>query len=233
MDPKEQIKLLGEWQKDKDPAKFMALRSVYNPMIHKTVNSYKTTGLPKATVNARANAEFVNAMSSYKPNKNTQFSTHVFNYLRKVQRTAVSSLTSSTIPENRRFKMATYNTAKMNLSDELHRDPTSHELSDVLSWSPKEVAKYEKELGGEVTASGASFDYYGNSNVEDNKDMNLLTYMYHGNISPQEKLFMEHKHGFGGKKILSNKDIANKLKTNEMAITRMSKKLSDELKAYR
>ena len=93
-----------EWQRTKDPALFLDILKKFNPMIHKTVNQYQTTGLAKPTLQTRAKAEFINAISTYNPEYKTKPSTHIWNNLRKVQRTASESITSGRIPEHRNLK---------------------------------------------------------------------------------------------------------------------------------
>jgi DNA-directed RNA polymerase specialized sigma subunit len=88
------------------------------------------------------------------------------------------------------------------------------------------------ELGGEVTASGAKFDFYGNSVQTQSKDKQLAEFLYQ-ELEGQEKIIFEHTFGYGGKPILSNKEIAKKLGTNEMAIHRAKKKMSQKIQSYR
>ena len=222
-----------EWQKTKSPQLYFELMQQYNPMIHKTVNQYKTTGLSVPTLKARAQENFINALDSYKPEFKTQPMTHIYNHLRRVQRHATESITSGRIPEHRNLKMATFNTVKKSLEDELGREPSAVEIADELGWSPRQVEVMEKEIGGEVSASGAPMPFYGNSVSFEHKDLANAEYLYHSDIPNQDRVILEHTFGFYGKPVLNNKQIAQQLHTNEMAISRSKKKLSDMLKKYR
>jgi len=222
-----------EWQKTRDPKLFLELTQQFKPLVHKTVNQYRTTGISTPTLTARARSNFINALNTYNPDFNTQPITHIYNHLRKTQRQATESISSGRIPEHRNMKMATYMTVRTNLEDNLGREPSAAELADELGYSMKSLELLEKEIGGEVTASGADFPFYGNSVQFENKDLANAEYIYHSGLSDKERVVMEHTFGFGGKSILNNKEISAKLNTNEMAVSRMKKKLGEMLREAR
>lgn len=229
MDDKEKIL---EWQRTKDPKLFSELSMRYQPVIHSIVNRFKTVGVSPSTLRAQATTQLIKAFNSYDPSKGTQPTTHIWNNLQKVQRVASESMMSGHIPEYRNLKMSTFRIVKDNLTDTLGREPNASEMADELNWSIKEVGRMNSELGGEVTASGAKFDFYGNSTTHEHKDKALADYMYH-ELGPKDKLIFEHVFGFAGKPILSNKEIAHKLHTNEMAVVRARKRMAKKITEYR
>jgi DNA-directed RNA polymerase specialized sigma subunit len=101
-----------------------------------------------------------------------------------------------------------------------------------MSWSQAEISRMESELGGETTASNAEFSFYGNDLSSESKDKALADYLYH-ELEDEERIVFEHTFGYGGKSILKNKEIAKKLRTNEMSIHRMKSKLADKIRSYR
>ena len=223
---------IAEWQKTKDPAIFANLMVRYQPVIHSAVNRFKTTGVAPATLRAQATTQVIKAINSYNPDKNTQPTTHIWNNLFKLQRTAMESLTSGHIPEYRNIKRSTFQITKDNLTDRLGYEPSAEEMADELSWDINEVSRMNSELGGEVTASQAEFDFYGNSTIKEHPDRALAGYLYH-ELKGREKTVFEHTFGLGGKAILNNKEIAKKVKLNEMAVHRMKKKMSKKIQSYR
>jgi DNA-directed RNA polymerase specialized sigma subunit len=172
------------------------------------------------------------SFDSYNPDMGTQPSTYVWNNLQKVQRLASESLTSGHIPEYRNLKRATFTTVRDNLTDRLGYEPSVDDMADELGWSKKEVGRMNNELGGEVTASGAEFDFYGNSTSKQSTDKPLVDYLYH-ELEGKNKVIFEHTFGYGGKPILTNKEIAKKLNTNEMAIHRAKKAMGEKIQSYR
>jgi len=229
MDDREKIM---KWQKNKDPNLFAELVIRYQPVVNSVVNKYSTVGVAPATLRASATSQMIKAFKSYDGNKGTQPSTHIWNNLQKVQRIATESQISGHIPENRNLKRATFNIVKQNLEDRLGYEPNTAELSDELNWNKKETARMLNEVTGETTASKAAFDFYGNSITKENPDKALVDYLYH-ELDGKDKVIFEHTFGFGGKPILNNKDIANKLHTNEMFVHRAKQRMSSRIKDMR
>lgn len=221
-----------EWQKTKDPTLFNELTLRYEPVVHSVVNKFKTVGVSPATLRAQAHTQLFKALKTYKPDMGAQPTTHIWNNLQKITRTAVESQISGHIPEHRNLKKATYTTTKMNLEDRLGYEPSIDQMSDELGWNKEEIGRMENELGGETTASNAAFDFYGNSTTGESEDKILTDYLYQ-ELQDRDKVIFEHTFGYGGKPILNNKQIALKLHTNEMAIHRAKKKMSEKIQSYR
>jgi DNA-directed RNA polymerase specialized sigma subunit len=229
---REDIKNIAEWQKSGDENKLTELITRYQPIVHSITNRYRTTGVAPATLRAKANAQLLKAFKTYDPTKGASPVTHVWNNLQKVQRVATESLQSGHIPEYRNLKKSTFTIVRDNLTDQLGREPNVSEMADELGWSHAEVGRMNNELSGEVTASGAEFDFYGNAVTQEPKDKLLADYLYH-ELDNKDKLIFEHTFGYGGKKILNNKELAKKLRTNEMSIHRSKSRLADKIRSYR
>lgn len=220
------------WQKSRDPMLLSELLLRFKPAIISSSNKYGTTGMSPFALRANATDHAIKALSSYDPSHGTSPNTHIMYALQSVQRGARESLMSGSIPEYRHGKMATYMTVRQNMIDQYGRDPTHDEMADELSWSPREVARMEKELGGEVGASKAESDFFGHSTTMEHQDRTLAELLY-PTLAPKEKTIMEHTFGIGGKPILNNKEIAHKLGTYEMDITRTKRKLAAKIAEHR
>jgi DNA-directed RNA polymerase specialized sigma subunit len=144
---------------------------------------------------------------------------------------ATESLQSGHIPEYRNMKMAIFKSVRDNLTDRLGYEPSIAQMSDEMNWSQAEVQRMNEELSGEVTASNAEFDFYGNARQFEHKDKALVDYLYH-ELEGKDKVIFEHTFGYGGKPILKNKDLATKLHTNEMFVHRAKKRLADKVREY-
>lgn len=226
------IELISQWKVDRDPKKFHALMERFNPVINKFTNQFSGTGVSKNALRTSARANTIRAINTYDPNAGTKPITHVYNNLKKLNRVASESLTSGHIPESRSLKMATFKSTITNLEDRLGREASIDEMAKEMKWSREETARMNSELEGETTASTAEFDFYGNSTSEKSKDMTTIDYMY-TDLSGKDKVIFEHTFGLGGKPILNNKQIAEKLNTNEMNITRSKRRLSKIVKENR
>ena len=221
-----------EWQNTNDPDMFLKLMKRYKPVVSSVTNKYRTAGVSPATIKAQANTQLLKAFKSYDATKGTQPSTHIWNNLQKVKRVAAESLMSGHIPENRNLKKSMFTIAKSNLEDRIGYEPSVDDMADEMGWGKRETARMFKELSNETTASNAKFDFYGNSTQGKSKDRALVDYMYH-ELNGKEKVVFEHTFGYGGKKVLSNKNIAKKIKENEMYVHRSKKKMAAKIKEYR
>ena len=226
------IAKIKDWQKTGNENKLSELIIRYQPIVHSITNRYRTTGVAPATLRAKANSQLLKAFKSYDSSKGASPVTHIWNNLQKVQRTATESLQSGHIPEYRNLKKSTFTIVIDNLTDQLGREPSVSEMADELGWSQSEVGRMNNELSGEITASGAEFDFYGNAVTQEPKDKLLADYLYH-ELDNKDKIIFEHTFGYGGKKILKNKELAIKLHTNEMAIHRSKNRLADKIRSYR
>lgn len=221
-----------DWQKSRDPKLFTELVIDYQPVVNSVVNKYRSVGVSPSTLRTQATTQLIKAFKSYDPEKGTQPTTHVWNQMQKVQRVATESLTSGHMPEYRNIKRSTFVTVRDNLADRLGYEPSVDEMADELKWSRSEVSRMNAELGGEVTASKAEFDFYGKSLQMESRDKLLLDYMYH-DLRGRDKTIFEYSLGVGGRPKLSNKEIAVRLGTNEMAIHRAKKAMAEKLKRFR
>lgn len=222
------------WQKTKDPDTFAELVMKYQPLINSYVNKFKTVGVSVPALRAKANAQMIKAIKTYDIKHQTAPTTHIYNQLQKVQRIAGESLQSGHIPEYRSIKRATFVTIRDNLNDRLGREPSVKEMSNELRWSQKEVSRMNSELGAEVAQSRMTYDSFGQADPGTIRDRDLASYLYHSeDVDDRDRVILEHTFGYGNKKILKNKEIAKKLRTNEMAITRAKRKLAEKIKSFR
>ena len=230
-DTKADMDRIHNWQKNKDPNSLIEIMTRYQPIVNTVVNKFGTTGVSKETLKAKANAQLLRAIDSYDPKYQASPTTHVWNNLQKVQRLASESLQSGHIPEHRNMKMAIFKSVRDNLTDRIGYEPSISQMADEMNWSQAEVQRMNEEMAGEVTASNADFDFYGNAKQIEHKDMALANYLYQ-ELDGKDKVIFEHTFGYGGKPILKNKELAVKLKTNEMFVHRAKKRLADKLRTY-
>lgn len=230
-DSKSDVDKIKSWQETKDPSLLIELVARYQPVVNSVVKKYQTTGVSVPTIKSKANVQLLKAFQTYDPKKMASPTTHVWNNLQKVQRMASESLQSGHIPEYRNFKMSTFKTVKDNLVDRLGYEPSVAQMADEMGWSQAEVQRMNQELAGEVTASNAEFDFYGNARQFEHKDKALVDYLYH-ELQDKDKVIFEHTFGYGGKPILKNKEIASKLGVNEMWVHRAKKRMADKIREY-
>ena len=109
------------------------------------------------------------------------------------------------MPEHRQVKAGTFRNVEESLRDSLGRDPTVAELSQELSWSQREVARYRDEQRATYSTSlpiPPGFEKY-------SPDQTLVDFVYH-DLVDQDKRVFEHTTGYGGSPVLSGKQLIKK-----------------------
>ena len=226
--------LWHQWKKTGDDNKALQLMQSYQPLIFNTVNKFSSSNVPRSVLAAEGQRLAFDAIKTYDPKKGAGLNTHIHNNLRNLNRMTYENMSVGNIPESRAMKVVTFKNVKTNLEDKLGRDPSMSEMADEIGWSHAEVGRMEHELAGELSTGkveGAS-EFYGQAINNMGHDQELVNYMYH-ELSGKDKVIFEHTFGYGGKPLLNNKEIAKKLRTNEMAITRSKRKMATKIQSYK
>jgi len=200
-------------------------------------NAVKTYGGPDSPIiRSKAKKIVIESLPNYDPN-NTKLKTYVFNQLQGLKRFSMQQSQILSIPEQVQLDYSNLYKKENELKEELGRDPTTDELADAAMMSPKRI-NYVRQLrlpSSEGTmsrpAQGAEGGDYNDPSVMADGPKELSgwhDFVYHG-LGDTDKLIMEHSFGLFGKKILSNQDIAKKLKVSPAAISIRKNKLQQEL----
>jgi DNA-directed RNA polymerase sigma subunit (sigma70/sigma32) len=158
------------------------------------------------------------AAESYDPDSGAKFSTHLHNQLKKLSRISTQYGNIVRLPENKQFKLQRLNQMELHLKEDLNRDPNLQELSDALGMPIKEVNYLMQNRKYETNLSNLN---YTPTFVEDTQNDEWLHLVYH-DLSPTDKVIFEHKVGFGGKKRLTNEELAKKIKTSPSTVNHRS-----------
>lgn len=195
------------WKENKDDKALVNLMDHMQPFIYDRTKHLRGV-VPDSVLDAESRIQAANAFRTYSPNKGTKLSTHVGNQLQKTNRLIYSHMDAISIPEARRIKYKNYDAVKSNLTEELGRPPTTHEMADDLGWSLAEIRRFESESWKELSDSVPSVvDNLANS------DPNYLiqAYVYH-DLSPQQQKVYEMTTGFNGVSKKSDSEIMRHLR---------------------
>ena len=212
------------WRKAPTPENLSHLLKQMEPVIYTATKANQGT-LSPTVVEAEAKIQAVNAFKSYDPKHETKLSTHVTNYLQKVNRLNYKYQEIFEVPEQRRIKYTTFQTTKSNLSDKLQREPNSEELAQELGWSRAEVGRFNAEARKEYSDTQS---YDSDLAIHDTKDATLLSYVYN-DLTPKNKLLFEHTTGYNNKKILSNPALCKKLSMTQGQLSYAKKQLTEQI----
>lgn len=164
------------------------------------------TNLPLISVQIEAYKLAREAAKSFDPSSGYKFSTHLVNSLKKLSRLSTKYGTFVRTPENVQFGVNKLQNLQSDLTHTLGRDATTEELAHHSGFSIKAVTSMLKTQKP-VTGLSSMFEAPA---LFDSENDEWIQFVYH-DLADKDKLIFEHKTGFGGKKILSNSEIAGKL----------------------
>jgi len=219
----EDLELWREWKKTRNTTMLNRLLTRLQPLIYREVSKWQGT-LPVAVLESKGRELTVKALESYSPTHGAAIGTHVTSRLRKLSRSVYPYQNVARLPENKQLKYNTFMVAQNNLYDVLGRDPTTHELADELSWSPKKVEDFNytyarREL---VESEGAA--------MRSADDTAVLTDFYYHGLAPDDQRLFEDLTGYGGKKALNSTQIKSKYKIPQGVLSYKKRKFVSQIK---
>ena len=180
--------------------------------------------VPLHVVTAEAYRLAKEAAESFNPDSGNKFSTHLVNSLKKLSRLSTKYGGILRVPENKQFKIHKMNQAEEELHNELGREPSLAELSQFTGMSLAELTGLKQARKREVNVSNLA---YSPVFIEGDND-DWVHFVYH-DLPQRDKIIMEHKTGFGGKKLLSNDELAKLLNTSPSTISNRVKLITDRI----
>lgn len=161
------------------------------------------------------------AAETFNPASGNKFSTHLVNSLKKLSRISTKYGGILRVPENKQFKIHRMNQVEEELRNEIGREPTLAELAQATGMGLSEISGLKQARKKEVNVSSLAFSPVF---IEDNND-DWVHFVYF-DLPSRDKLIMEHKTGFGGKKIMSNDELATMLHTSPSTISNRVKMIT-------
>ena len=211
------------WQKSQSPEDTSYLLKKMKPTINSAMTSY-APGKQKELAIKAANLT-LQALRQFDPERGVDPTTYVFHNLKRLNRFA--NRRANIIPLSERA-MQEYNflqQVKQDFEDTFDREPSDMELADRTGYSLKKVTKLLS--GNKVTSetstlnpeSGNSTQFFDNTTEDD-----ILDYVYRS-VGPIDQKIIEYSSGKNGKPVLSNKEIAAKLRLSPAAISQHRNKI--------
>lgn len=195
----DEMESFGKWQATGDKRHFQALYQSMKPLLDSAANkaSYGSN-LPKSAHEIWAAQSFMNALNTYKPNKEVTLQTHVYGAVhQKAKRLNYLYQNLGQISETRASQIGRYQNESANLVQELGRPPSAVELADRLDMSLKDVERLQKEVHKDLSLGGLEEEVI----VESPREEEILTYIYY-ELSNEERLVYDYAFGKHGKKRL-------------------------------
>lgn len=213
------------WNKSRSQEDLVALFKQMDGVIKKEIGRWRGV-LSPIVLETEARRLAKQAFENYDPQRGVALATYLTNSLKKLSRLTYKHQNPTYIPEHQVLKVGTYQHAVRDLQDRHGRDPTNEELCDYLKWRPRDVSNLQKQMRSTFVES---IDLPGGMFADASEDEGLLDYVYY-DLNPQQKIIFEHTTGYGGKPILSNTEIRNKLGMTQGMFSYEKRKVVDKLK---
>lgn len=217
------LTLWHQYKAGDEQAKWELLKRFKGPIGKATAQHSNV--LPRPVVEAKLKRYAVMAFDSYDPTKNVKLSTHVINYMQKINRDNYQHQQSIRLPENIAIGYGRFTDAQKVLTESLKRDPTDHELAEHLGWSPSAVTNARNKYHKEFVEGKATFD----SGVSDmDTSSSVLRFVYHG-LSNHDKYILERRTGYNGHPIESPEKIQKDLGITSYQFYQAQNKIRSQL----
>lgn len=220
----EDIRLWKEYKEGNQSAKWQLLDR-FKGLIS-SIAMKQSNVLPKAVVEAKLKVYSIAAFDTYDPTKGAKLSTHVQNYLQKINRDNYTNQQAVRLPENLAIGFTRYMGAKSNLTETIGREPTTMELAQHLDWSPEQVANAERKYHTELVESKMTYDP---GVIDQDVSSSAIRFAYQ-EMNDKERYLFEHKTGYMNKGILPMSVIREHLKVTPYQFNQMQTVLTAKLK---
>lgn len=227
---RKELEMWSVWKEGgKSPNDLKPLLKSFEPMIQMKANVYKgKVRIPPSAIDLEFKKQFLAALEHYDPSKGS-LGTYVYSYLNKARRFITNNQNIGRIPENRIYKTQEYKSALQHLDEDLGRPPTHEELSKLLGWTPREVARMASELRADIPTS--SFEDDPSVGHDPTRYEEVIRLIQH-EMTPEELQVFRFTTGLHGAPELTPGQIAKRLKMSPSKVSRIRKKLTNKVKRY-
>lgn len=222
--------LIDKWRNKNHQPAYDELQRRHTPMVHQRVNKYNASSVPRQALEAQAWQHFDDAVEKYDPDAGAQFSTHLYNHLRGLDRYNTKHQNIARIPEALSNRIGDVDRASETLEREHGERPSAQQIGQQVGMDPTHVNRLQKarrqdlfegKYEGEVESDGL-----------DGASEQLLRDIRH-EFSGQEQQVYDHLTGFGGKdKYTSKKELARELGLSASRISQITRKIKQKMEPH-
>jgi DNA-directed RNA polymerase specialized sigma subunit len=228
--------MYATWAKTQDSSQMQAMLDQLNPDIDKAVYAYSGLNAGPA-VKTRAKLLAAKAIKKYTPNSGSSLRSWIYTQLQPLNRYS-RELTPSPVPERAYQQISALKKFEADFYENKGRVPSDGELSDLTSMSIRQINKVrgmDKRVFSESSTAFTGENPVTSQEITVAKNpgfqKDVLDTMY-SSFTPQEQVIMEHKLGYNGKKILSNNDIAKRLRISAGRVSQLTNTIAARLDEY-
>jgi DNA-directed RNA polymerase specialized sigma subunit len=224
------------WKTSRKSNDIVPMLDYLNSDIDKAVYAYAGLNAGPA-VKSKAKLLAVKAIKNYDPKSKSSLRSWVYTQLQPLSRYA-RDLSPSPMPERTLQQLSLLKYHENDFYENKGRAPSDQELADITKLSMKQIGKlrgmdkktYSESFtafAGENPATAQEITATPDSKIKED----TLAAMYNS-LNPQEQFILQHKLGYNNNKILSNNDIAKKLKMSPGRVSQITTNLASKLDEY-
>lgn len=213
------------WQRNRSSENMMTLLHAASPVMDKALTTY--AGGEKA-LRTRAKQLALDAFDTYDSKQGTKLRTHLMIRLQPLRRDYLQRVTPVAVPERVQQDRYRMEQAERMLNDALGHEPSDDELADNLGLSQRRIAHIRKFTRGTLL-EGQMVSPEGEQLLPGSAQLSpedvWVEYVHH-DLDPRDKKILEWKTGLHGKQILSNNEIAKRLRLSPGAVSQRAAKIA-------
>ena len=211
------------WKKTPTPKTTGALLKKMQPSIDRGISANVGKNV-SPVLRSRARRLALDAVRTFSPTKGTRLSTHVINHMKGLRRIARKQQQVLRVPERVALDQNFLYTAEAELSDKLGREPSINELADhtkISSRRIEQVRKYRNPMaeGSLLDVTDQNPEGYSPAVEQSSISNDTTLRAAYDDMSATNQKIMEWTLGIYGKKPVSNRMIADRLRMTPGAVS--------------
>lgn len=218
--------LWKEWKKRPTPDSLSHVVGAFDGLANSAISGNKSVN--QSLLKSKARLLTVDAIKSYDPSQGTKLSTHVYNHLRPLNRSAKDM--TEIAPMSRYYGEEAAKMIGMikGFTEQNGREPDDMEIRDSLGISNRRLEKLNKIVKYEVPESQLVGDVE-QEDDEDSSRLNLWTDYVYNDLGSTDRKILDMKLGRNGHPVHSNDQIATKLNLSPVDISNRSGKIAKSI----
>lgn len=221
--------LWNSWKANPNQIGLASVVKGFEPVIESSITQHKGQ-VNHTLLRSKARLLVADAVKSYDPKMGTNINTHVYNYLKPLNRTAKSMVEVAPLSRHQDEETARYIRAISDFNEEYGREPDDVELQEKLGIGSKQIAKLNSMIKYEIPEGQLVGDF---SSEEDNDPeadkISLWTeYVYH-DLEPLGRKIMDMKLGRNGHPQMTSDQIAQKLNLSPVEVSNRSAQIAQKV----
>ena len=208
------------WSQKPTSNNLMSVVNGFDGLMNTSIGQQKNVN--RSMLKSRAKLLTIDAIKTFDPSSGANLSTHVYNYLRPINRESKDMTEIAPMSRHYSDESAKMINAVTSFAEDNGREPDDSEIRDMLGISQKRLEKLNKIVKYEIPESQIVGGMEDEDVDEQSNKLNLWTdYVYH-DLGTKDKKILDFKLGRSGHPEMSNEEIAVKLQTSPMEISNRS-----------